>query len=151
MTSPLRALRLSGRLMVIQNAWPRLSRITLLSVMVLPARCSREETFAAGARATARAFTASGRLPRPHHADAQTTESPFPQEGNGLIDRDAIANETRVRGLHRRAVRHVGKASALQRDAAVIWARQDEHRRDRIYGPNPRDDADRIVRRRQRS
>src|SRR5665647_2815864 len=37
-TSPLRALRLSGRLMVIQNACPRFSHITLLlSVIALPA------------------------------------------------------------------------------------------------------------------
>src|ERR1700737_4284032 len=36
-TSPLSALRFSGRLMVIQNACPRFSWFTLLSVMALPA------------------------------------------------------------------------------------------------------------------
>src|SRR5437899_1626131 len=40
-TSPLSALRFSGRLMVIQNACPRFSRITLSSVMACsPVRCA---------------------------------------------------------------------------------------------------------------
>src|SRR5882757_5884247 len=38
-TSPLMALRLSGRLMVIQNACPRFSRITLLLSVIVPLAC----------------------------------------------------------------------------------------------------------------
>src|SRR6516165_7411492 len=40
MTSPFSALRFSGRLMVIQKAWPRFSVTTLLSVIALLARLS---------------------------------------------------------------------------------------------------------------
>src|SRR5258708_6703178 len=41
-TSAFSALRLSGRLMLIQNAWPRLSRMTLsFSVIAVPARWCR--------------------------------------------------------------------------------------------------------------
>src|SRR5476649_929502 len=40
-TSPLMALRFSGRLMVIQNACPRFSEITLLSVIAPPAQAGR--------------------------------------------------------------------------------------------------------------
>src|SRR5689334_5388468 len=38
-TSALMALRLSGRLMVIQNACPRFSRITLLVSFIVPLTC----------------------------------------------------------------------------------------------------------------
>src|SRR6185369_16361706 len=38
-TSALMALRLSGRLMVIQNACPRFSRITLLMSFIVPLAC----------------------------------------------------------------------------------------------------------------
>src|SRR6187549_237027 len=38
-TSPLRALRLSGRLMVIQNALPRFSHITLVLSVIVPLAC----------------------------------------------------------------------------------------------------------------
>src|SRR6185312_3297976 len=38
-TSALMALRLSGRLMVIQNACPRFSRITLLTSFIVPLAC----------------------------------------------------------------------------------------------------------------
>src|SRR5258708_3760181 len=60
-TSPLMALRFSGRLMVIQNAGPRFSSITLLLPVIAPLasfRCRR--TLTAGWRRTARRVYVAG-------------------------------------------------------------------------------------------
>src|SRR5262249_25316122 len=60
-TSPFSALRFSGRLMVIQKACPRFSRITLLFSLIAPntfARVPSLPLFAAGSRKSARAVRA---------------------------------------------------------------------------------------------
>src|SRR5581483_4979387 len=65
-TSPLIALRLSGRLMVIQNACPRFSRMTELSVMVYPLVCFLRWKHSRDWPPTASAFSGrSVRLPDP--------------------------------------------------------------------------------------
>src|SRR6266404_1415531 len=59
-TSALRALRFSGRLIVIQNACPRFSSTTLLSVIALLVLFRRSRTLTAGRRQTARRIYAAG-------------------------------------------------------------------------------------------
>src|SRR5258707_11845122 len=60
-TSALRALRFSGRLIVIQNAGPRFSSIALLLWVMVPARLvSFPRPLTAGWRQTARTIYAAG-------------------------------------------------------------------------------------------
>ena len=72
------------------------------------------------------------------------------QEGDGLVDRLAMAGQSGVTGLDRDVVGHVGKLRACDRNASVIRPWQDEARSDRRNGAAARDDADGVIGRRQR-
>ena len=77
-------------------------------------------------------------------------EAAFLQKGNGLVDGDAMAQESVVRGLDGDVIRHAVEPGALYRNPSVIGPRHNQNRRDRIDRAVSGDDADGIIQRRQR-